>query len=40
MDSVIVNDLIKTQGVYLISGVQAEAFNRWKAFKREKHLFS
>ena len=35
--SATVNDLINAQGVYLILGVQEGAFNRWEAFKRERH---
>ena len=35
-----VNDLINARGVYLILGVQEGVFNRWEAFKRERHLFS
>ena len=35
-----VNDPIKARGIYLILGVQEGAFNRWEAFKRERHFFS
>ena len=32
-----VNDLINARDVNLILGVQEGAFNRWEAFKRERH---
>ena len=35
-----VNDLINARGVYLILRVQAGAFNRWKAFKTERGVYS
>ena len=34
--STIIDDLINTQGFYLILGVQAGAFNRQETFKRER----